>query len=61
MMYRLADHRGMPLGVFDSLEEAQSLVPEVDRWDEVATGLWNGWRPDGSFFDRPHFTIKACA
>jgi hypothetical protein len=63
-MYRLADDRGMPMGVFDTPEEAMCIVPEVaDDWRPVKGGKpgdYDGWEPHYSFFrTKPHFTIRA--
>jgi len=60
-MYRVADSRSMPVGVFDSLDEAKAIVPEVTRWEQVGESQWNGWRPDGPYGGRPDYTIHAAA
>jgi hypothetical protein len=62
--YRLADNRDLPLGVFDTPEEAMQLVPEVNGdWRPVKNGRpgdYDGWKPNGSYFQkRPDFTIRA--
>lgn len=56
-MFRVTDSRDMPVGVFDSLEEAQNIAPEVERWKDEASGLWTGWLPGSSKWDGPAFRI----
>jgi hypothetical protein len=63
-MYRLANDCDMPLGVFDTPEEAMRIVPEVaGDWRPVdggRSGDYDGWEPNYSFFrTKPNFTIRA--
>lgn len=61
IMFRVTDDNHRVVGVFDSLDEARAIVPEVSRWRAVedgAEGDLDGWRPDGSFWDGPHFSIR---
>ncbi len=59
-MYLLKDGDGLPMGVFDTPEEAKALVPEVDLWKPAdKPGDWDGWRADYSYYDdKPHFTVR---
>lgn len=61
-MYLLTDDRDRPYGVFDDPSEGMRLVPEA-RWEPTPDGSpgdFDGWRPNGSYFDRrPHFTVRA--
>lgn len=62
IMFRVTDDRSRVIGVFDTLPEAKSIVPEVSLWKSAeggADGDLDGWRPDGSYWDSPHFQIRA--
>lgn len=58
-LYRVTDSRSMPVGVFDTLDDAKAIVPEVTRWEQTTDDRWDGWRPDGPYGGRPDFTIQA--
>lgn len=58
-LYRIDDSRSMPVGVFDTLDDAKAIVPEVTCWEQATDTRWDGWRPDGPYGGRPDFTIHA--